>query len=49
MVLYPESSGGAVPGGRLEKQDSWSWGCARREKKKVEIIEEELRKLVSSG
>ena len=29
-------------GGMPEKQDSWSWGCARKEKKKVEIIEEEL-------
>ena len=35
-------------GGRPEKQDSWSWGCARREKK-VEIIEEELRKLMRCG
>ena len=33
-------------GGRPEKQDSWSWGCAHKEKKKVEIIEEELWKLV---
>ena len=32
--------------GRPEKQDSWSWGCSRREKKKVEIIEEEHQKLV---
>ena len=36
-------------GGRPKKQDSWSWGCARREKKKMEIIEEELRKLVRRG
>ena len=34
---------------RPEKQDSWSWGCACREKKKVEIIEEELWKLVRRG
>ena len=34
---------------RPEKQDSWSWGCAYKEKKKVEIIEEELRKLVRRG
>ena len=39
----------AFTGGRLEKQDSWSWGCARKEKKKVEVIEEELRKLVRRG
>ena len=32
----------AFTGGRPEKQDSWSWGCACKEKKKVEIIEEEL-------
>ena len=36
----------AFTGGRPEKQDSWSWGCARKEKKKVEVIEEELRKIV---
>jgi len=36
-------------GGRSEKQDRWSWGCARKEKKKVEIIEEELQKLVRRG
>ena len=29
-------------GGRPEKQDSWSWGCARKEKHKVGVIEEEL-------
>ena len=39
----------AFTGGRPEKQDSWSWGCARRDKKKVEIIEEELRKLMRRG
>ena len=27
---------------RPERQDSWSWGPTRWEKKKVEIIEEEL-------
>ena len=36
-------------GGRLEKQDSWSWGCARKEKKKVEVIEEELWKIIRRG
>ena len=36
-------------GGRLEKQDSWSWGCARKEKHKVGVIEEELQKLVKRG
>ena len=39
----------AFTGGRPEKQDSLSWGCSHREKKKVEIIEEELRKLVRRG
>ena len=34
---------------RLEKQESWSWGCAHKERKKVEVIEEELRKLVRRG
>ena len=29
-------------GGRPERQDRWSWGPSHREKKKVEIIEEEL-------
>ena len=37
-----EASFSAFTGRRSEKQDSWSWGCARWEKKKVEIIEEEL-------
>ena len=36
-------------GGRPEKWDSWSWGPSRREKKKVEIIEEELQKLMRHG
>ena len=31
---------------RPEKQDSWSWGCAKKEKHKVGVIEEELQKLV---
>jgi len=31
------------------KQKSWSWGCARSEKHKVEAIEEELWKLVRLG
>ena len=35
-------------GGRLERRDSWSWGPSRREKK-VEIIEEELQKLMRHG
>ena len=34
---------------RPEKQDNWSWGCARKERKKVEFIEEELWKLVWRG
>ena len=38
----------AFTGGRLERRDSWSWGPSRREKK-VEIIEEELQKLVRRG
>ena len=33
-------------GRRPEKQDSWSWGCAYKEKHNVGVIEEELRKLV---
>jgi len=36
-------------GGRPEKQDSWMWGCAKKEKHKVGVIEEELRKLVKRG
>ena len=32
----------AFTGGKPEKQDSWSWGCSHWEKKKVEIIKEEL-------
>ena len=39
----------AFTGGRPEKQKSWSWGCARTERQKVEAIEEELWKLVRSG
>ena len=38
----------AFTGGRPEKQDSWSWGCSRREKK-VEIIKAKLQKLVRHG
>ena len=38
-----------ITGGRPEKQDSWSWGCAKTEKHKVGVIEEELRKLVRRG
>ena len=36
----------AFTSGRPEKQESWSWGCSRREKKNLEIIEEELWKLM---
>ena len=36
-----EASFPAFTGERLEKQESWSWGCARKERKKVEVIEEE--------
>ena len=39
----------AFTGERLEKQESWSWGCAHKERKKVEVIEEELWKLVRRG
>ena len=39
----------AFTGGRPEKQKSWSWGCARTERHKVEVIEEELWKLERSG
>ena len=31
------------------KQKSWSWGFAHTERHKVEVIEEELRKLVRDG
>ena len=40
-ALFP-----AFTGGRPERRDSWSWGLSRREKKKVEIIEVELQKLM---
>ena len=43
-ALFP-----AFTGGRPERRDSWSWGLSRREKKKVEIIEEELQKLMRCG
>ena len=36
-------------GRRPERRESWSWGPSRREKKKVEIIEVELQKLVRRG
>ena len=39
----------AFTGGRPAKQKSWSWGCARSERHKVEVIEEELWKLVRLG
>ena len=32
----------AFTGGRPKRRDSWSWGPSHREKKKVEIIKEEL-------
>ena len=31
------------------KQKSWSWGCAHTERHKVEVIKEELQKLVRGG
>ena len=34
---------------RPERQESWSWGPASRQKKKVEIIEVELQKLMWRG
>ena len=34
---------------RPKRQESWSWGPAIRQKKKVEIIEVELQKLVRCG
>ena len=39
----------AFTSGRPVKQKSWSWGCARTERHKVEVIEEELWKLVRLG
>ena len=39
----------AFTGRRLEKRDSWLWGCAHKEKHKVGVIEEELWKLVKHG
>ena len=39
----------AFTGGRPVKQKSWLWGCARTERHKVEVIEEELRKLIRLG
>ena len=47
MVLYQEPGGGAIPG--VLRWDSWSWGPSHREKKKVDIIEEELQKLMRRG
>ena len=38
----------AFTGGRPKRQESWSWGPSRWEKK-VEIIEVELQKLVRHG
>ena len=34
---------------RPERRDSWSWGPSSQEKKKLEIIEAELQKLVKRG
>ena len=39
----------AFTGGRPEKQDSWTWGCAKKEKHKVGVIEEEIWKLIKHG
>ena len=39
----------AFTGGSPERRESWSWGPSHREKKKVEIIETELQKLVRHG
>ena len=39
----------AFTGGRPEKWDSWSWGCARTKKHKVGVIEEDLQKLIKRG
>ena len=36
-------------GRRPERRDSWSWGPSSWEKKKLEIIREELEKLVKQG
>ena len=36
-------------GRRPEERESWSWGCGRKGRHKVEAIEEELRKLVRRG
>ena len=44
-----EASFLAFTDGRPEKQDSWSWGCAKKENHKVGVIEEELQKLVKCG
>jgi hypothetical protein len=44
-----EASFLSFTGRRPEGQDSWSWGPSSREKKKAEIIEAELQKLVKRG
>ena len=36
-------------GRRLERQESWSWGPASRQNKKLEIIGAELQKLMRHG
>ena len=36
-------------GRRPEERESWSWGCGRKGRHKVEAIKEELRKLVRHG
>ena len=43
-VLFPPFTGR-----RPERLDSWSWGPTSWQKKKVEIIEAELQKLVRHG
>ena len=44
-----EASFPRFTGRRLKKLDTWSWGSASQQKKKVEIIEAELQKLVRCG
>ena len=44
-----EASFPSFTGRRPERRDSWSWGPSSQEKKKLEIIGEELEKLVKQG
>ena len=44
-----EASFPPFTGRRPKRQESWSWGPASRQKKKVEIIEVELQKLMRHG